>query len=185
MRDSALSHLIAGAKRSSAPPGMTTRVVAVDGGGGAGKSTIAALIADALGCQIVHTDDFASWEEPLEWWPRLVSEVLAPLSRGETASFQTTQWHPDEPSRRVEVHPADFLVLEGVSSCRRAFRPFLAYCIWVETPAAVRLQRGLDRDGENARGQWEAWMREEEDYRLRERPDLYADTVVAGDSVPA
>jgi uridine kinase len=180
--DSVLAGIVAGARRSNAPRGVTTRIVAVDGGGGAGKSTIAALLASELGCEVVHTDDFASWDEPLEWWPRLLAEVLEPLSRNEAASFEAARWEPDAPPRRIDISPAPFLVLEGVSACREAFRPFLAYTVWVETPADERLRRGLERDGEHARAQWEDWMREEEDYRLRERPDVYANAVVTGAS---
>ena len=60
---------------------MSTRIVAIDGHGGAGKSTLAEELAGELGsAQIVHTDDFASWGFPLDWWPRLLDEVLEPVS---------------------------------------------------------------------------------------------------------
>ncbi len=128
----------------------------------------------------MHTDDFASWENPIEWWPRLIEQVLEPLARNEAASFEATRWNPEAPPRYVDIRPAEFVVLEGVTASRDAFRPFLAYTVWVDAPEAVRLQRGLDRDGETARAQWEAWMRDEEAYRLRERPDLRADAVLSG-----
>jgi len=60
---------------------MRCRIVAIDGPGGAGKSTLAARVAGALDAQVVRTDDFASWDEPFEWWPRLIKQVLAPLVR--------------------------------------------------------------------------------------------------------
>ena len=53
--------------------------------------------------------------------------------------------------------------------------------IWIETSPEVRLRRGLERDGEAARPQWEAWMAAEEAYRRRERPDLAADVVLDGE----
>ncbi|HEX6257165.1 MAG TPA: hypothetical protein VFZ70_15260 [Euzebyales bacterium] len=50
-----------------------TRVVAVDGGSGAGKTTFAASLADALDAPAVHTDDVAWWEDFFDWthllWP--------------------------------------------------------------------------------------------------------------------
>jgi uridine kinase len=143
------------------PPGMATKIAAVDGRGGAGKSTLADRLACELGgAQIVHTDDFASWENPLEWWPRLVTEVLEPLSHDERA---------------------EFVVLEGVGASREAFRRFLTYAIWIETPREVRLRRGLERDGEKARAQWESWMAEEDEYVVLERPSENGDVVVRGD----
>lgn len=166
------------------PPGrMRTRIVAVDGAGGAGKSTFARHLAAALGhCAIVHTDDFARWDNPIDWWPELIEKVLVPISREQPARFTPTQWTPSAAPEAVEIAPAEFLVLEGVSASRQAFRPYVTYAIWIEASVEVRLRRGLDRDGEGSRAQWEAWMAEEDAYRKGERPDLAADLVVDGES---
>jgi len=72
-------------------------------------------------------------------------------------------------------------VLEGVTASRSAFRPYLAYSIWIETDRAARLQRGIDRDGEDAREQWERWMEAEDHYIESERPAEHANVVVPGD----
>src|SRR5262245_15075629 len=65
--------------RKAPPQTMDVRVVAVDGHGGAGKTTLAARLAVALGdAPAVHPDDFASWDHPLDWWPRLIEQVLQP-----------------------------------------------------------------------------------------------------------
>jgi hypothetical protein len=45
----------------------------------------------------------------------------------------------------------------------------------------VRLQRGIDRDGEDSPAQWERWMDEEDDYVARERPAEHVDVVLPGD----
>jgi uridine kinase len=168
--------------RAAAPPaGMTTKVVAIDGPGGAGKSTLARQLAEALdGAPIVQTDDFASWDDPLDWWPRLRDEVLAPLARNEPARYRCSVWGDDDEERWQEVEPADAVVLEGVSSSREAFRPYLAFSIWVETPGELRLARGLARDGEEMRAQWRQWMAAEDEYVARERPSDHADAVVSG-----
>ncbi len=51
--------------------------------------------------------------------------------------------------------------------------------MWVEAPDDVRLRRGLDRDGEDQRDHWLAWMAaEREHYRrnaTRERADVVLD----------
>ena len=169
-----------GAVRARRPPaGISIRIVAIDGAGGAGKSTLAVQLAEALGnAPIVHTDDFASWEDPIDWWPQLLEEVLEPLARGETARFRRSSWGREEDESWAEVAPADFVILEGVSASREAFRPFLTYSIWVEAPAEVRLERGLERDGEAARAQWEEWMAQEDRYVERERPHELADLVL-------
>ena len=170
------------AKAKAPPAGMRTRVIAVDGPGGAGKSALATRLAEKLGgAQVVHTDDFASWDNPLNWWPRLIEDVLEPLARNEPARYRRSDWEGKAKVEWGEVVPADFVILEGVSASREAFRPFLAYTVWIETPRDVRLRRGLDRDGERARAQWEQWMAEEDDYVRRERPEVHADLVVRGD----
>jgi uridine kinase len=170
------------AKAKVSPGGMRTKVIAVDGPGGAGKSALANRLAEELGgAHVVHTDDFASWDNPLNWWPRLISDVLEPLARNEPARYGRSDWEGKGKEEWSEVVPAEFVILEGVSASREAFRPFLTYSVWVETPRDLRLRRGLDRDGEEARAQWEQWMAEEDDYVKRERPQGHVDLVVPGD----
>ena len=159
---------------------MRTRIVAVDGHGGAGKSTFAARLATALGgVQVAHTADFASWDDPLDWWPRCIAELLEPLARGDIARYEVTAW-TGIPRPAVEIVPAEVVILEGVSSSREAFRPYLSGAIWVETPREVCLARGLTRDGEHMRPQWEAWLAAEDVYIARENPMARADLVVQG-----
>ena len=68
---------------------MQTRIVAIDGCGGAGKSTLATKLANILdNCPVIHTDDFASWDHPLDWYPRVIEQVLEPLRHNHVAHFQ-------------------------------------------------------------------------------------------------
>lgn len=164
-----------------APPRAgSTRIVAIDGRGGAGKSTFSRVLAAALEAEIVETDDFASWDNPLEWWPRLIEQLLDPLAQDRVARYQQYDWVNRRLGGWSEVSPADNLVLEGVSSSRLAFRPYLSFAIWVETPREVCLERGLIRDGEPMRDQWAIWMREEDEHIAAERPLDHADLVIAG-----
>jgi uridine kinase len=78
--------------------------------------------------------------------------------------------------------PGGTVLLEGVTASRRAFRPYLAYSIWVETDRDVRLQRGLDRDGEGSRSQWERWIAAEDQYLESERPADHVELVLRGDA---
>jgi uridine kinase len=189
-----LMAVVQGAKAKPAPGGMTTKIIAIDGPGGAGKSTLAERLARELGsAQIVETDDFASWDNPFNWWPRLIEDVLEPLARNEPSRYRRSNWGDDDDEAWGEVAPAAFVILEGVSASRKAFRRFLTYSIWVDAPWDLRLSRGLERDRrvraskglepdpERARAQWEQWMAEENDYVRRERPRESADLIVRGD----
>jgi uridine kinase len=167
-------------RSSQAPGGVKVRVIAIDGLGGAGKSSLAALLAHELDAPIVRTDDFAHWDNPTGWWPELLAHALEPLAAGKPASYEPTSWHGEE-KVLVLIEPAEFVILEGVTASREAFRPYLAFSIWVETPREVRLSRGLERDGPEARSQWEEWMEAEDRYVERERPAEHADCVLRGD----
>jgi uridine kinase len=176
-----LQQLIERIEAAPGRPTMITKVIAIDGPGGSGKSTLADRLSSALGhVPIVHTDDFASWETPLEWWPRLLNQVLEPLVANKTARYQRYDWETRRLAEWHAVPPTTFLILEGVSASREAFRPFLSYSIWVETPRDERLRRGLERDGIEAVDQWQGWMTAEDDYIQREHPMEKADVIIDG-----
>lgn len=175
-----LQDLPAAIASSRAPAGVHTRIVAVDGAGAAGKTSLAEWLARTFDSQVVHTDDFASWEEPVEWWPRLLELVLEPLAAGRAARYEPTAWGGKKRAP-VQIEPSGIVVLEGVTASRHAFQPYLTYSIWIETPRDLRLQRGLRRDGPEARAQWEEWMNAEDRYIERERPADRADVVLRGD----
>jgi uridine kinase len=157
------------------------RLVAVDGPGGAGKSVLADRLAHHLGgVPVIHTDDFASWDEPIHWWHRLEHDVLGPLERGEPVRYQAYDWSARQLGDWRELTLSDVVVLEGVSSARREVAARLSLAIWVERPRVVRLARGLDRDGVDMRPQWEAWMAEEDAHYAVNRTSERADVIVDG-----
>ena len=169
---------------------MATSVAAIDGYGGAGKSTLAGLLSDELVAQgfrvdLVHTDDFASADNPLGWWPRLIEQVLQPLREGAQARYQRYDWTLGRLAEWRSIEPGGLVLLEGVSASRDAFLPYLSLAVWIETPADERLRRGLERDGEQAREQWRQWMAAELAWGDAERPWRRADIVLSGSGTPA
>lgn len=154
-------------------------LIAVDGHGGAGKSTFAHRLREALGpdTALLHTDDFASPQEPVDWWPRLL-QVIEQLSKRQPATFEPYDW---EQGKRLPPHtvaPADLVVIEGVSAGRRAWAEHLSFTIWIDADPALCRQRGMLRDGVTA----QEWDREAEADAsffardgVRERVDLVLD----------
>ena len=178
---SVLADAVKGIRAKSAPKGIAVKLVAIDGPGGAGKSSLARRLAAELGgAPILQTDDFASWENPIDWWPEMIELALEPLADGKPAHFKPTDWGGDGKDE-VTIEPAELVILEGVSASRKEFRPYLTYTIWVDAPAELRLERGLERDGEPARAQWEKWMAEEDDFFRREKLREKADLILRGD----
>lgn len=177
-----MSELLQAIQNAPLAPDMPVKIVAVDGHGGSGKSTLAAKLAKELNAEIIHTDDFASWDNPTNWWPNLRDTVLEPIKHGaKTLSYQPSSWAPDhhpEPIKDQAVTP--IVILEGVSSARKEFRPYLSYAVWVETPKEVCIARGVERDGGDMREQWEEWWTAEEAYIAEHQPQDYVNEVVRG-----
>ena len=143
------------------------RLLAIDGPSGAGKSTLAAHVVAELtarGCRaaLVSTDAFATWDDPVSWWPRLVDGVLRPLAAGRPGTYRRMDWTTGvpRPGELVRVAVPDVLVLEGVSSGRTSVRPLLSHLCWLSGgSAAERLTRTVARDGEAARAELGRWQR--------------------------
>jgi hypothetical protein len=152
----------------TAPPRLgTVRLVAIDGPSGSGKSmladrVVAGLRAAGYSTGLVRTDHFATWDDPVSWWPRLVDGVLRPLAGGRPGHYRAIQWVDGQPrpGPDITVEVPDVLVLEGVSAGRRSVRSWLSGLIWCAHPdPAERLERAVARDGEQCREPLRAWQR--------------------------
>jgi uridine kinase len=163
------------------------RLIAIDGGAGAGKTTFAARLAAALGAPIIQLDDFISWDDLEHFWPRLEAEVLEPLFRGEDLHFQIRDWVGDVRGRgllaeRTHMPFAPTVVLEGVTSSRKALTSRLSFSVWLEAPAPLRMARGLERDADvpDNREMWEGWLPMETAFLHADGARSRADLIVDG-----
>lgn len=165
--DAALSDL-ADAVLAVPPRLGRVRLVAVDGPSGAGKSTFAARLCEALHpakTALISTDHFATWDDPVAWWPRLAEGVLEPLARGEPGRYVKLDWTSGDPrpGEHITVAPPDVLIIEGVSAGRASVRSRLSALCWLNGPDTTeRLERTVQRDGEEAREhlvRWQAFER--------------------------
>jgi uridine kinase len=169
--------------RRDAEPERPCLLVAVDGLGGAGKSTLAAFLASRLpgDVTVVHTDDFAGPRVSGWDWARFLREVADPLRRGEAGRYRRYDWDEDRPAEWHDVPCRGVVLVEGVSSTRRELGVAWDLTVWVETPREVRLARGVARDGEAMRWKWEeVWQPEEDRYVAEQGPDRRADVVIRG-----
>src|SRR3954447_20203083 len=117
------------------------RLVGIDGCGGAGKTTFAQRLSAAANDEwpVIHTDDFASHDEPIEWWPRMLRQVVEPLLRGDAASYRPYDWVARRPGdATVTVPAAPVVIVEGVGATRAAGRDRLVLRIWVDAPRDLR-----------------------------------------------
>jgi uridine kinase len=173
-------------------PGLL--VVAIDGHGAAGKSTLAAAVAGMTGAALVHTDDFF---QPLPArrprrpvalacyydWRRLRAEALEPLRAGRGAEFRRFDWERGEGlDGRTTVAPTAVLLMEGVFSAAPELSDLVDRAVFVATPPAERLRR---LRAQLTPEEWDDdWLAAEQAYFGAIRPPSSFDLVVPGTSAP-
>lgn len=163
------------------------RLVAVDGPSGGGKTTFATRFAAAgraagATVAVVNTDDLLDgWNDMLTFWPRLEEWVLGPLREGRPGAYRRYDWYREDFSSGWQAVPVtDVLVLEGVTSARRAIRADLTLLVWVTAPRDLRFARSVTRDGAHTRDAWLAWERDEASHFVDEATETAAEIVVQG-----
>src|SRR6266508_261756 len=164
-----------------------TRLICVDGPAGSGKSTLARRIADeaearGLSVRVLRMDDlYEGWDGAERGFSLLRDHVLARIAGGLEGRYRRYDWHSGAYAER-HVVPADLdlLIVEGVTSADRGVEPWPSLRIWVETTNTIRLERGIERDGEALRDRWLDWMRWERDHFATERTRQRADLIVDG-----
>ena len=153
-------------------------VVALDGGSGSGKSTIAARLAKLTDIALVTLDDFYQTQVPESEWPhktvaeRLnrvfewdrVREAIEPLRKGEPAQWRAFDFMqglgPDGTyslkNEFTEVAPAPTILLEGAYSASPFLRDLIDLAVIVDVPTKVRHERTAARE-QGAEGFLAAW----------------------------
>ncbi|MCS7478667.1 uridine kinase [Umezawaea endophytica] len=170
----------------AAASGVTGRplVVAVDGRGGAGKSTfVERLRAVVPASAAVHTDDVAWHHAYFDWGGLLVENVLRPLHRGEAVEFRPRAWiERDRPGAIRVPSGVDVVWVEGTGIIREEFAPWVDASIWVQGDLDEQERRLVARDGDSPaqRRHVAAWLAEELPLLLREQPWRRATVVVDG-----
>ncbi|MFH8801480.1 uridine kinase [Streptomyces sp. NPDC017936] len=160
------------------------RLIGVDGHAGSGKSTFAGRLAEELGGPpVLHLDDIASHDELFDWTGRLLTEVIGPLRRGETAHYAPYDWSARRFGPPRALPPAPVIVVEGVGAGRRALRPRLAHLLWMEMPAEEAWTRGRSRDGTGQRDFWDGWVEAEQRHFAEDPSRPYADVLVRQSAV--
>jgi uridine kinase len=171
--------------------GVGVLVIAIDGHGAAGKSTIAAVVAQETGAALVHTDDFfdarpAAPAVPEEQglsgyydWRRLRAEALEPLRAGRAAEFRRFDW---ERGRGLDgtvcLAPGPLIVLEGVFSASPQLSDLVDRSVFVDTPEPERLRR---LRAQTTPSEWDdQWLIAEQAYFRLIRPPCSFDLIISG-----
>lgn len=169
-------------------------VIALDGGSGAGKSTIAVDLARTLDAVIVPQDDFyAAHVSDREWavrspaerardvidWHRLHRDVLGPLRAGLSARWQLIDFAAGVredgtyamSERYAELPASKVIVLDGAYSASPANAAFVDLTVLVDVSLAERHRRLDVREPADFLRSWHArWDPVEHFYFTRVRP---------------
>jgi uridine kinase len=177
-------------------------VVALDGGSGAGKSTIAAIIAKETGAALIPLDDFFSanipdsqWdefsiEEKLEHvfeWSRLRQHVIEPLLQGRPAGWHSFDFQSGlradgtygMESETRERMPAPVILIEGAYSSSPKLADLVDLAVLVEVPIEERHARLAAREDPDFLKTWHRrWDAVEAHYFEQVRPKSSFDIIV-------
>lgn len=160
--------------------GHPRAVVLIDGRSGAGKTTLARIVADRLGATLLALDSlYPGWDGLADGAEQVLTGVLMPRAEGRAGVWRRWDWTAGRPAES-HVVPADVpLVIEGSGVLTRASRALSDVQVWVDSPESSRRRRALDRDGDTYRPHWERWAAQEEDHVRHHDPASLAGIIVA------
>ncbi|MSX02741.1 MAG: dephospho-CoA kinase [Actinobacteria bacterium] len=162
------------------PRAGATRVVAIDGPAGSGKTTLAALLAAEIPDSLVLNTDalYHGWDGLEEGARRLVREVLEPLAEGAPARFTAWDWQQEREGAVTTLPACATLIIDGAGSGSEAAAPFVSFLIWVDADPPTRRSRAIARDGEMFAPHWERWAQQEQLHFAAEATRTRADLVI-------
>ncbi len=132
-------------------------LITIDGPCASGKTTLSGALAAALGCDVIHTDDFVvpharKTPERLAIpggncdWERLTREVLIPWKSGRTVRYRRYDCREDGLKAPETVTSGELLILEGCYCNLPALRAYADIRLFMEPPEEVRLERLRQRE---------------------------------------
>jgi len=184
------------------PSHQNPLLVALDGGSGAGKSVLAAMLVSNLNASWIPLDDFFAAQIPdAEWntmsvpqrarnvfdWARVRRQALEPLLAGQPA-----RWHPFDfaagqrpdgtyaPNAEPETRdPASVILLDGAYSAGPQLADLVDLSVLVDVPVSVRHARLAAREDPAFLAEWHArWDAAEAYYFTVIRPRSHFDLIV-------
>lgn len=159
----------------AAVPALPVRsVVLIDGGAGAGKTTLAGELEQAWpgALHLVSMDEFYPGWGGLAAASRAIEEQLL---RPDHPGYRRWDWERSRPAEWVAIDPAVPLLIEGCGALTPGNRALADLGVWCDLGEAERHRRAIARDGESFAVHWDEWEAQEAEHWQRHRPWELAD----------
>ncbi|MDE1924960.1 MAG: AAA family ATPase [Patescibacteria group bacterium] len=164
-------------------------LIGVSGFGGAGKSTFARALGEALGAPVIGVDsfmkdrtaDYSRWEG-IDY-ARLKAEVVVPFLAGANPiRYGHFDWTTNGVIKTNEIQHDDIIIVEGVGLFRPELKDLFGYKVWVDCPVDEATRRGKKRDREEYKNpqdeNWDGiWKRNDEEHFEAHSPKEAADFI--------
>lgn len=161
-----------------------TKVVAIDGPAGSGKTTLAFKLAPLLAepTTTIHMDAlYNGWSDALTKTLErtLQNQIFTPLSLRKSVSYRAYDWYLNKLGPEITFEPPEILILEGVGAAQSVTRKYASLLIWIDVAPEIGLNRVLNRDGREIENQMRIWQSQESNFftkdQTRERVHLRID----------
>ena len=170
--------------------GRSPFVIAIDGRSAAGKTTLAALLAEQLSAAVIHMDDFFL---PMELRTperlaepggnlhreRFAEEVLTHLRPGKGFCYRRFDCSRMDYGEQIIMPAAECCIVEGAYSCQPAFGEYMDLRVFCDIAPGLQKERILARNGEEGwRHFAERWIPMEERYFTAVPVEAQADIII-------
>ena len=151
-------------------------IMAIDGSSAAGKSTLAAVLAERYGAVVFHADDFFLRPEQRTAErlneaggnmdrERLKAEVLESLSKGERVTYRAFDCRTMSLKEPVSVEPGRLNIIEGAYSMHPELESYYGFSVFLDIDPETQRQRILKRnDSAKAEMFFSRWIPMEKRY---------------------
>ena len=127
-------------------------VVAIEGGAGSGKTTLAALLENIYDCTVLHMDDFflrpeQRTEERLATpggnidHERFAAEVLEPLTAGQSIAYRRYDCAAQTVLEAETIQPRPLVIVEGAYSMHPALAEYYDYSVFLDISRELQCAR--------------------------------------------
>jgi predicted membrane protein/cytidylate kinase len=154
-------------------------VVAIDGRCGAGKTTLAAILALVFDCPTIPMDNFFPQDDENAVnidVNRFLAEVLIPLNSGKPFEYKPYDCKSETYTDSVAVNPGKLVIIEGSYSTFPDFANYIDLKIFMSVNPDEQLRRIKLRSPEQAERFKKKWIPLEEDsfnkYDIEKKADL-------------